>query len=186
MGDIISRLANRIYMMLGRAILKSVDDTKAIQLIKVAINSNELQDGIERVQDYGFTSVPPSNGEALMGYINGNRDSGIAISCDSGEHRPTGFKDGECAQYSKHGQMIKMLLDGSTNATQSGTFDVGNGSDFVAMSAKVDALWDAFYNMFTTWGPVANDGGAALKTQFTVFFPAPGPSPVASTNLKAD
>lgn len=65
--------------------------------------------------------------------------------------------------------------------------DVGIGSDFVALAAKVDLLWSTIDALFRTgWTPVAQDGGAALKTAWTtVSFPTP-PASVASTNLKAD
>ena len=67
------------------------------------------------------------------------------------------------------------------------TGGAGPAADFVAMSAKVDLLWTTLYNLFVTgWTPAANDGGAALKTAFVAAFPPPGPSSVASSNLKAD
>lgn len=68
-----------------------------------------------------------------------------------------------------------------------GTVNAGTGADFVALAAKVDALWATLDKLFRTdWTPVANDGGAALQMAWlTVAFPTP-PSSVASTNLKAD
>jgi len=45
-----------------------------------------------------------------------------------------------------------------------GVFRVGaSGADFVALSAKVDANFQALVDLFSGWTPVPNDGGAALK-----------------------
>jgi hypothetical protein len=46
-----------------------------------------------------------------------------------------------------------------------GTFRVGGPSaELVALASKVNANFKALKDMFTTWLPVATDGGAALKT----------------------
>lgn len=80
---------------------------------------------------------------------------------------------------------IHLAVDGTITMTPGITVNVGTASDFVAMAAKVDALWATLWGMFTAWAPQATDGGAALKTQFQTAFPS-SPSSVASTNLKAD
>lgn len=80
---------------------------------------------------------------------------------------------------------IHLKADGKVIVKSTTGVEIGNASDFVAMSAKVDALWETLWEMFTAWSPLANDGGAALKTQFQSSFQSK-PSSVASTNLKAD
>jgi hypothetical protein len=63
-----------------------------------------------------------------------------------------------------------------------GTLVVGDiTSKFVALAEKVNDNFEAIKDMFDSWLPVANDGGAALKTASAdlVF------ADVASTNLKA-
>lgn len=83
---------------------------------------------------------------------------------------------------------IHLAADGTVTITPGTTVNVGTASDFVAMAAKVDTLWATLWKVFNEWIPVSQDGGAALKTAFLAVgaFPAPGPSTVASTNLKAD
>ena len=83
----------------------------------------------------------------------------------------------------------KITLENSSQSLEVGSAAVaaGNGSDFVAMAAKVDMLWTTLYTLFTTgWIVAPADGGAALKAAFAVAFPPPGPNSVASTNLKAE
>lgn len=62
---------------------------------------------------------------------------------------------------------------------------VGDGTDFVAMAAKVNAMFELINDIITTWTPVANDGGAALQTAWTTRWPLEKQD-VDSTNLKAD
>ncbi len=56
---------------------------------------------------------------------------------------------------------------------------------FVAMSLLVDAIFATLDGVFRGWTPVAQDGGAALKTAYLAAFPSP-PTSTASKNLKAD
>ena len=105
----IKKLVSRVEMMLAKAIVKAVIDTDEIQLVKLSVLAGETQDGIERLQNYGFSSVPPIGSEAFVAYLNGNRDHGVVIVCDNGEFRPVGLKDGEAIAYTKYGQTY--LLD---------------------------------------------------------------------------
>jgi len=84
------------------------------------------------------------------------------------------------------GRNASGVVVSSVHCKADGTVVTGFGADFVAMAAKVDLLWATLWGTFNTWAPVAQDGGAALKTAFLAAFPPPGPSSVASTNLKAD
>jgi len=76
-------------------------------------------------------------------------------------------------------------LQASIKLGADGQLTANGGSDYVALASKVDALWSALYELFSIgWTPVAQDGGAALKTAFAIAFPPPGPASVASTTLK--
>lgn len=67
---------------------------------------------------------------------------------------------------------------------EGGSFAVSTAGDTpkaVAMAEEVNANFQAIKDLFTTWAPVASDGGAALKTLATsLTF-----DPVDSANLKA-
>lgn len=69
---------------------------------------------------------------------------------------------------------IQIVSGGATDAT-----------DFVAMAAKVEGFINDFLTMFNSWSPVAQDGGAALKTLFTSTFTG-FTNNMKSINLKAD
>ena len=112
--SMLERVKNRVNMMLGKALLAAVDDAGDIQLVKVAGLAGETQDGIERLQDYGLSSSPPKNSEALVVYLTGNRDHGVVIVCDSGEYRVNQLESGEVVLYSKFGQTILLDKNGDT------------------------------------------------------------------------
>jgi len=131
--SILNKLVSRVEMMLAKAVIKAVNDTDDIQLVKISILAGETQDGVERLQNYGFSSVPPNGSEAFVGYLNGNRDHGVVLVVDNGEHRPRNLKDGESVFYSKHGQTV--LLN------ENGEYVFEGGTDF---GVKFDELKTAF------------------------------------------
>jgi hypothetical protein len=78
----------------------------------------------------------------------------------------------------------QLRANGTTmEATSSGAAASTGG--FVALATLCDTLWSTLDTVLRNWTPVANDGGAALKTAYLAAFPTP-PSSVASSNLKAD
>lgn len=179
-----SKIISRLTSMIVKGLVKAIDDSTQVQLVKVATRPNEIIDGMERIQNYGLSSNPPENGEAVVVFVNSNSENGVVIACDSASDRPTGNDVGDVLLYSTHGQSIKLGSDSNTVATQSGTFNIGSGSDFVAMSAKTDALFTAVQTACATFVPPGTpDGGAALATAIAS---ALSSIVTASTNLKAD
>lgn len=177
----IEKAKNRILNLVGQALLTVVDDTKQIQLITIKTSNGD--DTIERLQNYGLSSNP-STGEVIYCCLNGNPDNAIAIVCDNGAFRPLNLNSGEVCLYSQFLQKVLLDKNGDIQTTQN-NFLVGNGIDYVALSSKVDALWQKFYTVMSTWVPVAQDGGTALQTAFKAAFGS-GPESTASSNLKAD
>lgn len=116
-------LWDRIQAMVGKAILAAVQDSGNIQVVKVSGLADETQDGVERVQNYGVTSVPPEGGEVVLVFVGGNREHPVAIAADHGKSRPKGLKPGEVCLYSKHGQAVYLTEDGAVEFRTG-----GNGS----------------------------------------------------------
>ncbi len=73
--------------------------------------------------------------------------------------------------------LARFKADGSVS------FAEGAGG-YIALSAKVDAFIASLDQVFRTWAPMPNDGGAALKTKYTTTFESP-PESVAATKTKA-
>ncbi len=171
----IKKLVSRVEMMLAKAIVKAVIDTDEIQLVKLSVLAGETQDGIERLQNYGFSSVPPTGSEAFVVYLNGNRDHGVVIVCDNGEFRPVGLKDGEAVAYTKHGQTY--LLD------ENGDHVFEGGTDYVAAFTELKAGFDelvAYVNALVL--PVT---GAVLINPLVPAVAGPPPPPGSTASIDA-
>lgn len=63
--------------------------------------------------------------------------------------------------------------------------EAGQAVQFVALSNLVNAQFTALRNAFNAWTPVANDGGAALKTQLTSLISGGWPASTAASKVKA-
>lgn len=179
--SMLKKVADRVKLAVGKALLKAVKDDGQIQLVKITGLADETQEDVERVQPYGLTTNPPLDSEAVVVYMNGNRDHGVVIVTDSGEYRIKNLVSGEVAVYSQFGQIILLAADGTIKVTASETIH-GNGDSYVALASKVDALWTALWGVFNGWTPVYE---TALKTYFMGAFPT-APDTVGSSNLKAD
>jgi phage baseplate assembly protein V len=102
---IIETILNKIFLLLSRSALISVDNSESeTQKIQIQGLQNETITDIERYQEYGFENYPLiANGEAITLFINGNRDSnrGINIRINNRKFRPTDLSSGDVCIYCK-------------------------------------------------------------------------------------
>ena len=92
-------IKNKIFLLLGRAVLKLVTNANATQKIQVVALADETISDIERFQEYGFETYPFAEAEVFIGFLNGNRDHGIALCVHDGRYRPTDLTEGEVVVY---------------------------------------------------------------------------------------
>ena len=108
---------NKLKLLLGRAIVRLIDDSAKLQTVQVEALRGEVLDGIERFQQYGFTAHPHANAEAIVLSFGGIRQHSIVIAVDDFRHRLTDLEEGEVALYtdldSDAGQRIVLKRDGS-------------------------------------------------------------------------
>ena len=109
---VISPVKRRLNNIVSRAVVGLVDDNKKMQEIQVAVLAAEIQDEVERMQDYGFSSVPLPGAEALMVYVGGIRDHGVAVKVDDRNFRPTGGTPGSSCIYDSLGNKFALENDG--------------------------------------------------------------------------
>lgn len=110
-------------MALGRAVIRLIDDTGGIQKIQAGLMANETRSGIERFQEYGFTSVPHEGAEAAVMFIGGMRDHGIIIATEDRRYRIKAMEGGEVALYTDEGDKIH-LKRGNKIDVETGTFKI--------------------------------------------------------------
>lgn len=110
--DAIKPLRARVVMITSRGVIESVDDTKKMQTVKGSFLAGEARDGMERFQNFGFSSNPPPNTEAVAVFIGGNREHGIIVGCDDRGTRFTGLDVGESVQYNNSGHFAHLKNTG--------------------------------------------------------------------------
>lgn len=110
-------LQTRIANMVSRAVISRVDDSKKMQIVQLAILEDEVHDDIERVQNYGFTSVPQEGAEAAVVFVGGGRDHGLAVAVDDRRYRVKGLQAGEVAVYTDQGDKIVIKRGGTIEIT---------------------------------------------------------------------
>jgi phage baseplate assembly protein V len=97
--DSLAPVRRRVRLMISRAILNAVNDAGGIQLVQVKLLEGETRD-VERMQNYGHTSVPLPGAEGLGVSVGGSRNHVVVLVMDDGRHRMKGLKPGEVAMYS--------------------------------------------------------------------------------------
>jgi len=102
----------KVQLMVGRAILSAVSDGAAIQTVQARMLADEVLDDVERIQQYGFTSVPLPGAEGVVVLVGGNRDHGLVIATDDRRYRLTGLPGGEVAIYDDLGQKVHLTRTG--------------------------------------------------------------------------
>jgi len=135
----------RIHMMLGMATIDTVDDTTDIQLVKINGLSEEIQEGIERVQNYGLTSNPPQESECITNSMSGNKDNTKVVGCDSGKYRKKNLKTGEVALYHKDGNFVYFKEDGTLHISASDGVTISGDSEIegdLSVDGNISATGD--------------------------------------------
>jgi phage gp45-like len=105
---IIAPLQRKIMLMVGRAVLTTIKDSGDYQTLQVSLLGEDVIDGPERLQNYGFTSVPKAGADAILVCIGGSHDNGIVIACDDKRYRLKGLASGEVAIYTDEGDKIHL------------------------------------------------------------------------------
>ncbi|MDX2094368.1 MAG: phage baseplate assembly protein V [Alphaproteobacteria bacterium] len=106
-------VASAVQLVIGRAVLSAVNDATKRQLVQFEALKGEIKDGVERMQQYGFSSVPLAGAQVLFVCLGGNRDHPVVVSVDDPRFRKSGMEPGEVAIYTDEGDYI-LLKRGRT------------------------------------------------------------------------
>ena len=106
MNDPIRSMMRKIHGMAARCVLRLASDGLKMQAVQVGVLADETIDDVERVQNYGFTSVPLPGAEGIMLFLGGDRAHGVVIAMDDRSYRLKGLKGGEVALYTDEGDSI--------------------------------------------------------------------------------
>lgn len=108
---ILRPIRNRIQLLVGRAVLRLVDDAVKVQVLQVAGLAGETHQDVERMQNYGFTSHAHPGQECITLSVGGSRDHSIVICVNDRMYRLKPLALGEVAIYDDLGQMVVLKRD---------------------------------------------------------------------------
>ncbi len=118
-GRMLRPVSNRVSNLVSRGVLKLVDDAKKFQALQVELLDGEIRDDVERVQNYGFTSVPVEGAEVVAVCVGGKRDHAVVIAVDDRQYRLRNLESGEVAVYDKTGSKFLLKANGNIEITPS-------------------------------------------------------------------
>lgn len=91
---------------LVRGVVNLVNPAGAIQSLQMTLTADEVKDGLEHFEPYGYTSNPHPGAEGLTAFIGGDRSHGVVICVSDRRFRLTGLKSGEVALHTDEGDFI--------------------------------------------------------------------------------
>ncbi len=125
----------RVRLMVARAILELVDDSKKLQSLQISVRKDELRDDVERFQQFGFSSVPEAGAEAIVLHVGGGSDHPVVIAVDDRRYRPLDLAEGETCLYTiEDGKRVYCKSNGEVHL---GADDENLGSDNWVALAKL-------------------------------------------------
>ncbi len=108
---ILEPLRRRIATMVGRCILHAVNAGTGIQTVQVQVLADEVMDGVEHMEPYGFTSHPLSGAEGVLLNVAGQRGAAVAVCLGNRAFRLKELKAGEVALYTDEGDKLVFKRD---------------------------------------------------------------------------
>jgi phage baseplate assembly protein V len=166
----------RILSMIGKCIISAIDDSGNLQLHQIKFLSDEVISGVERVQEFGFTSHPPANSEGVVAFLGGNQQHGVIIATDSSTYRLKGLPEGACAIYNKNGDYVK--LTENKIEVHADSVELGTGSFKKLVNEEFQAVFNNHTHGYTlplhpstentpTSGPSESIGNDELTSKTT-------------------
>ncbi len=132
---LIDPLKRKVLLGIARAIVKAVDDAPQAQRMQIGLFAEEVRDSVERFQEYGFTSVPHPEAEAVCVFPGGSRSHGIVIAVEDRRYRLKGLTAGEVALYTDEGDYIK-LKRGNEIEVNTATLTINSSTKVVVNTPK--------------------------------------------------
>lgn len=112
MHRMLGPLQRKVALMVGRAIVRTVTDTTLMQALQLEVLEGEVRGDVERVQNYGFTSVPLAGAEAVAVAVAGSRDHLLVVAVDDRRYRMRSLANGEVAIYTDEGDHVHLKRGG--------------------------------------------------------------------------
>jgi phage baseplate assembly protein V len=102
----------RIHNMIARGVIRRVDSSRKMQALQIELLADEVQDGAEHFEPYGFTSAPIEGAECVAIFPAGIRSHALVIVAADRRYRLTMLAAGEVALHDDQGQIVHLKRDG--------------------------------------------------------------------------
>jgi phage baseplate assembly protein V len=110
-SEALENLSNRMRMLVGRGRITTSNDTGNVQTHQVKTGALETGDARMRIAEFGFSSMPPVDSDAVMLFLTGERTAGLIIGTAHQASRPRGLAAGETIIYSVDGKHVLIAND---------------------------------------------------------------------------
>lgn len=101
-------IQRRVMLTVGRCVLNAIYDGKGVQQVQASLLGDEVRDKVDRMQEYGFSSVPLTGAQGVIVFVGGDRGHGVVVATSDSRHRPTGLQGGEVVIYTDEGDKITL------------------------------------------------------------------------------
>ncbi|HBC0987560.1 TPA: phage baseplate assembly protein V [Escherichia coli] len=102
----------RIRLTCSRGRVNTITDTHKAQNLQVSLLSGETAEHVERLQNYGFSSVPVGGNDVVVLSVGGKREHLVAVAVEDRNVRPQGKESGDVIVYHAEGHYIRLTADG--------------------------------------------------------------------------
>lgn len=109
----IKLLMRKMNNFLSRGKLLDFNNETKVPLIKAGLMANEIFDGLEFPQQFGFKSYPPKDSEIITAHFGGNRNHGTVLNVFDRSVMPDDLEEGEACIYNAFNGRV--LIDKDSN-----------------------------------------------------------------------
>ena len=140
-----------------RGVLHLVKSADNIQKVQASGLADETLQDVELMQQFGFTSVPPANTQAVILPIGGQTTHGIVIATENGSFRVKNLQGGEVAVYDESGSSI-VLKNGRLIEIDCDVLKINAATKVDISSPLVETD-----QVFTAQGQINGNGGMVVQ-----------------------
>ena len=108
----LERVYRRVLMLVARCRVTSSMDGGPVRQLQVQFSADEVHDGVEQIQEYGFASRPLPGCDAAALFVAGDRVQGIIVGTNDQRYRPKGLQPGDVMIYDWRGNSILLSASG--------------------------------------------------------------------------
>lgn len=102
----------RVRLVCSRGRVNTITDSHKAQNLQVSLLSGETVEHVERLQNYGFSSVPVGGNDVVVLSVGGKREHLVAVAVEDRNVRPQGKESGDVIVYHAEGHYIRLTADG--------------------------------------------------------------------------